>query len=169
MMLYRNMKVYVCSPDGDTNFFNIVAGVLHGDTLAPYLFIICLDYVLQMSIDIIKENSFTLKKAGSRQYSAKPITDTDYTYNRVNRGWWQRMGTPHSAKLQHYWNLTIRLSSIISRTFVRGRSYSSAEKQLVYSTAPADWATGPENRDSIPGRVIPKTQNMILDASLLNT
>ena len=35
IMLYRNTKVKVCSPDGDTDYFNIVAGVLQGDTLAP--------------------------------------------------------------------------------------------------------------------------------------
>ena len=27
MMLYTNMKAIVCSPDDDTDFFNIVAGV----------------------------------------------------------------------------------------------------------------------------------------------
>ena len=47
MMLYRNMKVKVCYLDGDTDYFNIVVGVLQGDALAPYLFIICLDYVLR--------------------------------------------------------------------------------------------------------------------------
>ena len=31
------------------------------------------------------------------------------------------------------------------------------------------FANGPEDRGSIPGRVIPKTQKMILDAALLNT
>ena len=51
MILYRNTKVKVRSPDGDTEYFDIVAGVLQGDTLAPYLFIICLDYVLMTSID----------------------------------------------------------------------------------------------------------------------
>ena len=29
-------------------------------------------------------------------------------------------GTPHSPKLQHYWNLTIRLFSVISRTLMGG-------------------------------------------------
>ena len=53
MILYKNTKVKVCSPDGDTEYFDIVAGVLQGDTLAPYLFIICLDYVLRASIDKI--------------------------------------------------------------------------------------------------------------------
>ena len=46
MILYKNTKVKVRSPDGDTEYFDIVAGVLQGDTLAPYLFIIFLDYVL---------------------------------------------------------------------------------------------------------------------------
>ena len=68
----------VRSPDGDTEYFDIVAGVLQGDTLAPYLFIICLDYVLRTSIDKIKENSFKLTKKRSRSYPAKTITDTDY-------------------------------------------------------------------------------------------
>ena len=49
----------VCSPDSDTDFFDIVAGVLQGNTLAPYLYIICLDYVLRTTIDIIKETGFT--------------------------------------------------------------------------------------------------------------
>ena len=31
------------------------------------------------------------------------------------------------------------------------------------------FANGPGDRASIPGRVIPKTQKMVLDASLLNT
>ena len=50
MILYRNTKVKVRSLDGDTDFFDIVAGVLKGDTLAPYLFIISLDYVLRTSM-----------------------------------------------------------------------------------------------------------------------
>ena len=58
MMLYRNTKVKLFSPEGDTDYFKIVTGVLEGDTLAPYLFIICLDYVLRTSINKIKENGF---------------------------------------------------------------------------------------------------------------
>ena len=46
MMLYRNTKAMVHSPDEDITFFNIVTGVLKGDTLVPYMFIISLDYVL---------------------------------------------------------------------------------------------------------------------------
>ena len=78
MILYRNTKMKVRSPDGDTDYFDMVAGVLQVHTLAPYFFIICLDYVLRTSIDKIKENGFELTKKRSRRYPAKTITDTDY-------------------------------------------------------------------------------------------
>ena len=42
MMLYKNMKAMVYSPNGDTNFFDIVIEILQGDILASYLFILCL-------------------------------------------------------------------------------------------------------------------------------
>ena len=65
----------VCARDGDTDFFNIVTVVLQRDTLAPYVFIICLDFVLRTSIDLIKD-SFFFKKRNSR-YPAKTITDAN--------------------------------------------------------------------------------------------
>ena len=76
-ILYRNTKVKVRSPDGDTEYFDIVAGEQE-DTLAPYLFIICLDYILRTSIDKIRENDFELTKKRSRRYPAKKITYADY-------------------------------------------------------------------------------------------
>ena len=72
-MLYRNTKVKIRSPDGDTEYFDIVARVIKVDTLAPYLFIICLDYVLRTSINKIRENGFVLKKKRCRRYPAKTI------------------------------------------------------------------------------------------------
>ena len=77
-ILYRNTKVKIHSPGGDTEYFDIVAGVLQGDTLAPYLFIICLYYLLRTSIDKIRENGFELTKKRSRRYPAKTNTDADY-------------------------------------------------------------------------------------------
>ena len=62
----------------ETEYFDIVAEVLQGDTLALYLFIICQDYVLRTSIDKIRENSFELTKKRSRRYPAKTITNADY-------------------------------------------------------------------------------------------
>ena len=66
------------SQDGDTDYFDIVAGVLQGDTLHPYLFIICLDYMLRTSIHKIKDNSLKLAKERSKRYLTQIITDVDY-------------------------------------------------------------------------------------------
>ena len=68
----------VRSLDGDTEYFDIVAGVQQGDTLAPYHFILCLDYVLWTLIDKIRENGFELTKKRSNRYPTKTITDADY-------------------------------------------------------------------------------------------
>ena len=62
----------------DSDYLDIVAGGLQGDTLAPYLFIICLDYGLRKSIYLMKENRFTQTKERSRRYPAQTITDADY-------------------------------------------------------------------------------------------
>ena len=75
---FTNTKVKVRSPNGDTEYFDIVAGVLQGNTISPYLFIICLDYVLRTAIDKIKENGFELTKKRSWRYPAKTIIDADY-------------------------------------------------------------------------------------------
>ena len=88
MMLYRNTKVKVQSLDGDTDYFDIVAGVLRGDSLAPYLVNICLDYVPRTSIDLMKENGFKLTKERNRRYRTQSITDagnTDDTALQANK------------------------------------------------------------------------------------
>ena len=45
----------------------------------PYLYILCQEYVLRTSTDLIQENGLTLKKAKSKWYHAKIITNEDYT------------------------------------------------------------------------------------------
>ena len=80
-MLYKNTKVKVCSPDRDRDYFDIVSGVLQGDTLALCLFIICVKYVLRTSIDKMKDSSVKLTKARSRRYSAQTMMDADYADN----------------------------------------------------------------------------------------
>ena len=66
--LNKNTNVNVRSPDGDTDFFDIVA---------LYLFIICRDYGIQASIDLINENDFKPKKARSRRYPTENIMNAD--------------------------------------------------------------------------------------------
>ncbi len=78
MMLYKNIKSLVRSPDGDTDFFDILAGVLQGDTLAPFLFIITLDYVLRTSLDKNSDFGFTLTERLSSRNPANKLTNFDY-------------------------------------------------------------------------------------------
>ena len=72
------VKVEVRSPNGDTDYFDIVPGVLQ---LASYLFIICLDYVLRTSKDLMKENDSKLAKERSRRYPTQTITDVGYVHD----------------------------------------------------------------------------------------
>ena len=78
MILYRNTKSMVRSPNGDTAFLNILAGVLQADTLASCLFVICLYYMLRISVDRCNEYGQTLELARSRRFHTKKITDADY-------------------------------------------------------------------------------------------
>ena len=55
------------SPDGDTDFVDIIAGVLQGNTLAIFLFIIGLHNVQRTSIALIKEKSFHAKNILKKQ------------------------------------------------------------------------------------------------------
>ena len=81
MMLYKNAKAMVHLLDGNTNLFDIIAGVLQVDILPPDMFMICLDYVLWSSIDQIKENGFTLKKERSGGYPGETMINVDYADN----------------------------------------------------------------------------------------
>ena len=61
MMLYKDTKAMVRSFGDDTDFFDIVIGILEGNALGLYMFTICQDYMLRTSRDLIKESGFTLK------------------------------------------------------------------------------------------------------------
>ena len=56
-----NIKAKVLYPDGETEVFYILAGVLQaGDTLVPFLFVLMVDYVLRRTIDGNDHLSLTL-------------------------------------------------------------------------------------------------------------
>ena len=76
-VMYSNTTAQVLSPNGYTEFFKILAGVLQGDTLAPYLFTIALDYVMRQAAGNESNLGFILDKSRSRRHPAKVICDTD--------------------------------------------------------------------------------------------
>ena len=45
--MYDDTSAKVIIPDGKTEKFSILAGVLQGDTLSPYLFVIVIDYIMK--------------------------------------------------------------------------------------------------------------------------
>ena len=65
-ILYKDTEAQVITPDGDTEFFEILAGVLQGDTLAPFLFIIVLHYPLEKLLE--KQYEKDMKGPGSRSW-----------------------------------------------------------------------------------------------------
>ena len=50
MACTKNTKAKVITPDGEAEVFEILARVRQGDTIAPYLFVIVLDYALREAI-----------------------------------------------------------------------------------------------------------------------
>ena len=77
--MYQDSTAKDLSPDGETKPFKILSGVLQGDTLAPYLFIIVLDYALRKAIDGREEElGFCLKKCQSRRVGPEVLTDLDF-------------------------------------------------------------------------------------------
>ena len=77
-ILYENTMAQVLSPDGDTEFFEIIAGVLQGDTLVPLLFIIALDYAMRTATSNPEVTGFTLSTRHSKRHPATFITDTNF-------------------------------------------------------------------------------------------
>ena len=56
-------------------FFPVHSGVLQGGTLAPYLFIIAVDYAMRTAISNLADCGYTLEKVKSRRHPALCITD----------------------------------------------------------------------------------------------
>ena len=54
-VLYTDTSSTISTSDGETEPFSTLAGILQGDTLAPFLFIIVVDYVMRMSVDTIND------------------------------------------------------------------------------------------------------------------
>ena len=45
IIMYEDMSAKVIIPNGETETFSILSGVLQGYTLSPYLFVIIIDYI----------------------------------------------------------------------------------------------------------------------------
>ena len=77
--IYTDSTALVISPDGVTEPFPILAGVLQGDTLAPFLFIVVLDYVMRHALkDIHLSTGVILEERKSRRHPELRLHDLDF-------------------------------------------------------------------------------------------
>ena len=77
-VLYTDTISSILTSDGETEPFSILSEILQGDTLAPFLFIIVVDYVLCMSVYKIHTKGYELKPRQSSRYPAVHLTDADF-------------------------------------------------------------------------------------------
>ena len=78
-LFYISAKAKVLLPDGEAEFFEILAGVLQGDTLVPYIFTIMTDYAMRQAIgNDALELGFKLDSKRSRRQNPNEITDLDF-------------------------------------------------------------------------------------------
>ena len=74
-IMYDNPSSFVQSMDGPTKEFLTTMGILQGDTLAPFLFVIVVDYILRQSLDSIYDKGLTIKRSRSRRHRGLRLTD----------------------------------------------------------------------------------------------
>ena len=78
--MYTGTEAKAVTADGITKAFDIPAGVLQGDTLAPYLFIIVIDYIMNIAIDgDNSEYRFTFRPTSSRRIGSRELANMNFT------------------------------------------------------------------------------------------
>ena len=77
-LTYNTLRARIKTTEGNTDYFRMFAGVMQGDTLAPYLFVIVLDYAMRKAITG-KENELglTLQHRQSSRFPEQSICDLD--------------------------------------------------------------------------------------------
>ena len=79
MTIYKNSRSRVLLNDKQSKEFEITTGVLQGDTLAPFLFIICIDYVLKRAEQQLPKAGFTTQPRKSSREPEGKLFDFDFT------------------------------------------------------------------------------------------
>ena len=83
-IMYEDKSAKVITPDGETGKFSILSGVLQGDILSPYLFVIVIDYIMRKYLTEREEKlGFQLRKRQSRRVPHIIVIEIDYADNRA--------------------------------------------------------------------------------------
>ena len=82
MSIYNGAKAGLFDEDGqllDDNIFDLSVGVLQGDTLAPYLFVIVMDFIMRMAMSEVC-GILIKKKTGTTRRGSPPVYLTDLDF-----------------------------------------------------------------------------------------
>ena len=78
-IMYKDTSAKVITPDGESETFRILAGILQGDILAPFLFVIVIDYIMRKALTGREEKlGFQLGKRQIRRVPPIIVTDMDF-------------------------------------------------------------------------------------------
>ena len=77
-VINTNTSLTVFTTYGETEAFAIKTGILQRDTLASFLFIVVVDYVLCISVDSIANKGFEIKPRQSSRHPAEHLSDTNF-------------------------------------------------------------------------------------------
>ena len=95
-LLPENTTTRIITSHSDTYYFIIKAGVLQGDTLAPYLFVIVLDYIIRAKRSMVERKNQDFNYI---EDEAKGITDLDFDDDiAVIRGYLSNSGCANTRK-----------------------------------------------------------------------
>ena len=76
-VLYKNSKSAVMVDGGLSDPFDVTTGVLQGDVLAPFLFVVLVDYLLKKATSQLDSGVVTHHRR-SRRHPAKSLNDLDF-------------------------------------------------------------------------------------------
>lgn len=76
--LFTGTSAVVRTPDGITEPFSTTSGILQGDTLAPFLFVLAIDYILRHSILPHPEDAHTVVPRRSSRYPTVSLSVLAY-------------------------------------------------------------------------------------------
>ena len=82
MSMYLRTSATVITSDEQSDPFDITAGVLQGDTLYPFLFVIVVDYIMRLTV-LDPSVGFRWKRREGSRRPAGHIADLDYADNIV--------------------------------------------------------------------------------------
>ena len=76
-VLYKNSKSAVMVDGGLSDPFDVTTGVLQGDVLTPFLFVVLVDYLLKKATSQFDSGVVTHPRR-SRRHPAKSLNDLDF-------------------------------------------------------------------------------------------